>query len=394
MSPNRLEPLWMERLEESRFFDDLDLIGLGRLTWASLMNEADAMRSRYEAGEPWPPREVVDHIVPPQGSMFARELPARFDPESFLGFFSLPTILAGIHAMERALRVLGATESFMNSALATTVHELYHLTRFRHYGKKVYALDMQTYELLLQTDLPDMPLRYLRPPIPEFYLVLPEGHNLTVEAAGDVQPIEGVMVSFPDVEDALYSSEARELSLLVVGKSPRGVADDNLNFLSGAIRADTSIRNVAVHEVHGERGPFRDLLHVLLGTVLYLASEHPMLEPVPPVVVNLDAIKNPRKRAKAEKRLGRYTRLAYVCIRSELDIPSAAPVSDSAHSIGRRLDHTVWVRGHWRNQPYGEGRTQRKWIWIRPHTRGPDMAESMRIQVSRIRPARSKKRKW
>jgi hypothetical protein len=31
-----------------------------------------------------------------------------------------------------------------------------------------------------------------------------------------------------------------------------------------------------------------------------------------------------------------------------------------------------WVRGHWRNQPYGPGRSQHRWIFIDPQLRGPD----------------------
>jgi hypothetical protein len=39
-------------------------------------------------------------------------------------------------------------------------------------------------------------------------------------------------------------------------------------------------------------------------------------------------------------------------------------------SITRR---SRWVvRGHWRNQPFGPGRTERKHIWIQPHWAGPE----------------------
>jgi hypothetical protein len=35
-----------------------------------------------------------------------------------------------------------------------------------------------------------------------------------------------------------------------------------------------------------------------------------------------------------------------------------------------KLDHIVGVRGHFRNQPYGEGMIKRKVIWISPYTKG------------------------
>jgi hypothetical protein len=31
-----------------------------------------------------------------------------------------------------------------------------------------------------------------------------------------------------------------------------------------------------------------------------------------------------------------------------------------------------WVKGHWRNQPYGRGRAQRRLIFLDPHLRGPE----------------------
>lgn len=60
-------------------------------------------------------------------------------------------------------------------------------------------------------------------------------------------------------------------------------------------------------------------------------------------------------------------------------------------SIARRkeFDHRWWVRGHWRLQPYGQGRQLRKVIYIEPHTAGPDdkpLSEQPRVNVIRSTP--------
>jgi len=47
-------------------------------------------------------------------------------------------------------------------------------------------------------------------------------------------------------------------------------------------------------------------------------------------------------------------------------------VEERARRMGRRLQHRVRVRGHWRHQAHGTGRKLRKWIWIEPFYRGPD----------------------
>jgi hypothetical protein len=55
---------------------------------------------------------------------------------------------------------------------------------------------------------------------------------------------------------------------------------------------------------------------------------------------------------------------------------AAAATTRTAHPSGNRAsrdrEHRWWVRGHWRNQPYGPGRTQRRLIYIDPHIRGPE----------------------
>lgn len=45
------------------------------------------------------------------------------------------------------------------------------------------------------------------------------------------------------------------------------------------------------------------------------------------------------------------------------------------HGSGKTLDKRFIVRGHWRNQAFGEGMKQRRRRWIYPHWRGPEMSE-------------------
>jgi hypothetical protein len=58
---------------------------------------------------------------------------------------------------------------------------------------------------------------------------------------------------------------------------------------------------------------------------------------------------------------------------------SASPSNATAGTPQRSTDaptvertYRWWVRGHWRNQPYGPGRTRHRWIFIDPQLRGPD----------------------
>src|SRR5690606_16715132 len=52
--------------------------------------------------------------------------------------------------------------------------------------------------------------------------------------------------------------------------------------------------------------------------------------------------------------------------------PDQARFASLGAGRGTREYHYRWtVRGHWRNQPCGPGRTQRKRIWIADHEAGP-----------------------
>lgn len=54
--------------------------------------------------------------------------------------------------------------------------------------------------------------------------------------------------------------------------------------------------------------------------------------------------------------------------------PAAAP--RTAHQPDDQTSpdcgYRWWVRGHWRNQPYGPGRQQRRLIYLDSHLRGPE----------------------
>lgn len=45
--------------------------------------------------------------------------------------------------------------------------------------------------------------------------------------------------------------------------------------------------------------------------------------------------------------------------------------AESSGASGRTYDHRWLVAGHWRWQPVGPGRSQRRLTWVRPHTKGP-----------------------
>jgi hypothetical protein len=54
---------------------------------------------------------------------------------------------------------------------------------------------------------------------------------------------------------------------------------------------------------------------------------------------------------------------------------------DAAEVILASPRKAHWVVGHWRNQPFGEGRTQRHQTWIKPHIRGLGEAGATTVKM-------------
>lgn len=65
------------------------------------------------------------------------------------------------------------------------------------------------------------------------------------------------------------------------------------------------------------------------------------------------------------------------------DAARAATRATNIVGIRRALAHVV--RGHWRNQPVGEGRKERKLTWVRPHKRGDESLGRVVQRIERLR---------
>jgi hypothetical protein len=78
---------------------------------------------------------------------------------------------------------------------------------------------------------------------------------------------------------------------------------------------------------------------------------------------------------KAYQRSGRpapQVRLVRIRGTRRTSATSSTPPQQPADKPSVERAYRWWVRGHWRNQPYGPGRTQRRLIYIDPQLRGPE----------------------
>lgn len=395
LSGQKREPLPSLWVERQRVREHIAQMGLGEFpSWSALEKEAAEVQRRIEAGRfEWDPKSLYSLATQHVFGDWEDFLPS-FNIRNMQAFTQLPSVGRYFRGLEALIRsVVNAADA--GRYVSLTVHEYFLLSMWERFNRRVYVLDPDTYALLANTDLPNIPAHALRIPLPSFYLVLPPVFSFAVEDDPAAQPVEGVLVSFDHVGGD--PERSLEMTMLITGKSPKGPVDDNVTFVSGLIGPNTKLSDLVFEglgEMHPEvREEFSTLIpRAVLGLCLYLMSEHPYIEPVPPAPKrDLTKIKNPAKRRKAEKRNAQTSSLGYFYVGrglGELTFDPNSQDSDELTPPGRKLDHQVWVTGHWRHQPYGPGRQRRKLIWIRPHLRGPDRAEEMRIRASKIQSAR------
>lgn len=375
----------------------------------------------------------------------------KFDVHNINCFNALPTVVAIRDAI--ADSAASGAKSFVrpwevdevrDQARHEMAHTLYHHVMWRRYGRKVYVLDETTYHLLANTPLPDLPASILCAPAHSFYLVLPRSAaykfgvwNLH-EHREDKQEVEGILVTTDNIDPD--SPKPREIAFMSVGISnTKSTQDRNIAFISITLGPDALLSDVrvpadSVYGPHhaddtdgavpeGQRHINRSNAfatglrsgsyelgvvtpRVIIGFLLYLMSEHPDIEPIDPAPRrNFKDIKSPKQREAALRnqatKLKDKTRLPILYIGRKLAEEIAEQRRTLAHDAlqsarsgtSRQLDHPVWVRGHWKQQPYGEGRKLRKMIWIRPYLKGPDAAESLKIRASKIQTAQPAKEK-
>ena len=109
-----------------------------------------------------------------------------------------------------------------------------------------------------------------------------------------------------------------------------------------------------------------------LGAAWLLMAQPSVVEDGPAEQVGVRRRKAPGRRVVGRAQVAVSTR--------RLTTPPAS--TEPRGRSGRKATTRWWVRGHWRQQPWGKNRKLRKPVWIAPHTAGhPDAEVDDRPQV-------------
>jgi hypothetical protein len=366
----------------------------------------------------FPPPALLDGAL----GTWLRSCPGPFDVNYVQGFFCLHSVMqyitrmikdyeSQIALMEQIEKQAGQkiwTPSVHQSEVGLAFTELYtaySVRRWQHYGRRVFVIDPDTFFLLANTELPNMPLSEIRGPVPTFWLQFPkntyyfESDLFTIKEAMEgidnkanpnLQEVDGVMVSFSHTEPD--HPHTRQLTMLVGGRSVRMPSDDNIVYFNEALddrpvgslwrdEDETGLLQGG-HEI-GVLTP-----RAVLNFCLYMMSDQPRLEPIPPLERRkFSEIRSEKQRAAAlsnqEARLRNKSRLGYVYVGR---LPQPLQVPREEGKGGWKLNRRVWVQGHWKFQPYGPKNSLRKLIHVPPYFKGKMFGEE--VSASKLQPAR------
>lgn len=116
---------------------------------------------------------------------------------------------------------------------------------------------------------------------------------------------------------------------------------------------------------------------IILNAALYISSADAELEHRPPdqetVKQEIERIPSRVKRRELKQAARHASRLPYIVVGAS--IPEAEAIPTSAPEAKRTLSVRFTVRGHWRHQACGPGLKDHVLRFIRPYTKGPEMAD-------------------
>jgi hypothetical protein len=269
--------------------------------------------------------------------------------------------------------------------------------RFYKAGMKVFSFSPDLLQLLTYTSLEHVDTDLIRLPFDAIFInnISPLDLSLRIGDSTPI-PVQSVFVTrfpmdnhseFYDQIDILKLPRDKQYDVFGIYVVPNHFDGDNhgaptsVPFVFPIADGDIYeyVKRLMDHWTHYNRSDedpgVYTLMNIIINCILYINSSGASMNLVHAGVPDVSRLKNKKKIRKAT---ANRTRLPYYEVGRDIVISrqdrEMFARSANEHGIER---HTLsWlVRGHWRNQPIGEGRKERKLIWIKPFRKGDDMAE-------------------
>jgi hypothetical protein len=289
----------------------------------------------------------------------------------------------------------------VSNLIQTTEYNYYSILYFELFGRKTFFFHNELSNHLIATEL-NISSEFLKLPFDSclFVYTAPIAvekafafMNHQIEPADLLSPISVHLTTLPD------KTAGGDKKLIMVVSHWRG---NNCNFIikrEVAIRPNWDIEKSLKTdwEELGEKNNLEGLsdedfymndglalFRLILNSILYLSSNDPdIINRISGREIAIDRantikskLKSKKARQLAQKEsildfmsLGENIRPIYI---SKNDSQNFS--TNSSYSF-KEYAYRFLVRGHWRNQPCGQNKMEKKLIWIKPYYKGSDMAE-------------------
>lgn len=274
----------------------------------------------------------------------------------------------------------------MLEELGNTGLDFWQQIRWERSSGVIFELDAALAHAFLDTEVRVTGADILMP-VPTFFLALPPGLlQMPVNGEGE-EPvsIDGVYVSHVINDEkgppqiwcsmSVLLPDPKDQGRVVTGtqhwKLPLDVPGSYEDWFLGDIATPDGCSPEASLRLS------RMVLRLVLNTILYITSEDADVKPdfIVPAWVSAEAAKRSRKMGERLKKQHAASNVRYSKVGHNLHFDPNLVAAGQASGEARSLTRRFIVRGHWRMQAHGEGRKQRKALWIKPHWKGPEWSE-------------------
>ena len=283
-----------------------------------------------------------------------------------------------LQTLIRRYPILGNDGPF--EGLMSALREGFAWGKYLRCGAKDYEVSPGLTQRLVETEIRGVNGDYLRLPFPAFALRLdPERFDGFVEALVVEQRVPEPWYGTQGGSGLPVTADTRYFAFLL---SRKPIKRDPRHFYSSApgrivmlrIDPETDLTTYLTEKLAGVDDESARVVKFVLNLVLYLSWPDTGDEPQERVNAEWAALKsrlaqlNGYKKERAKERLKEIDPDRRIYIGAKVPFLTGGPAT---RGTGDKLLVRTLVSGHWKQQPCGEGRRERKLIRIEPYWKGP-----------------------